>query len=319
MDDELYSFLWVCIAVWALDRFLRLMRTIYFGVIPRFMKGVKARATYDDSSEIIRLDVTDILPKKDITPGHYYYLYTPGDVTGYQSHPFTLCSWMRSTPADSHAPSATEDDKEIQISTGGSSTTSNDVAHCLLIRPYNGFTSRLQKRLQKSANSDSAAAITVFLEGPYGHKTDLKAFSDVLILIGGNGVTSAISHSNHLLATRNTTVHVVWAVQEPSLVENVLSHELNEAINNPRFDLLVYKTRGSDEKATSGTACPYAVDHGRPDIEATIRDAREKCTRDLAVVTCGPTRMADSCRAAVVEILGESGPRVEYYNESLGW
>lgn len=319
MDDELYGFLWVCIAVWAFDRLLRLARTIYFGVIPRFMKGNKAHATYNESAEIIRLDVTNMLPNKDITPGRYYYLYTPGDITGYQSHPFTLCSWMRSASGVSNAPSVTDDDKEVQTSTGRGSPDEADTAHSLLIRPYNGFTSRLQKRLTKSSEP-AFSDITVFLEGPYGHKTDLRAFSDVLIIVGGNGITSAISHSNFLLPTLNTSVHVVWAVQRFGLVEDVCQNELKEAISDPQFNLVVYKTRDSAGKPeTPASGASYAVLHGRPDIEATIREARQKCTKNLAVVTCGPTRMADSCRAAVVEVLGENGPRVEFYNEALGW
>jgi hypothetical protein len=83
---------------------------------------------------------------------------------------------------------------------------------------------------------------------------------------------------------------------------------------------VVYETRRASagvEKTASTASRP--VKCGRPDIEATIREARRKCARNLAVVTCGPPRMADACRAAVVEVLGESGPGVEFYNEAFGW
>ena len=298
---------------------MRLARTAYLGLIPRFLKGIKATATYDDAAEIIRLDVTDLLSNKDITPGYYYYLYAPGDIQGYQSHPFTLCSWRQTASSNLHASPIIEDDKDSQP-TSIASSSSDNITHSLLIRPYRGFTGRLQKKLMKSPDHNPSSKLTVVLEGPYGCALDLMSFSDVLIIAGGSGITAAISHSNFLLPTRNTSVHVVWAVQHSNLVDNICDHELKEAINDPRFDLVVYETRKANadaEKMASPVSRP--VHQGRPDIEATIRDARQKCAKNLAVVTCGPPRMADACRAAIVAVLGESGPGVEFYNEALGW
>jgi NAD(P)H-flavin reductase len=288
------------------------------------MKGIKATATYDDAAEIIRLDVTDLISNKNITPGYYYYLYAPGDIQGYQSHPFTLCSWRQTTSPSTQAISATtEDDKETKTqpsSTSSSSSNDDTITHSLLIRPYRGFTGRLQKKLTQSSSPNPSTNLTVFLEGPYGCALDLSTFSDVLIIAGGSGITAAISHANFLLPTRNTAVHVVWAVQYSSIVDNICEHELKEAVSDENFDLVVYETRkASADVEKIGSTASRAVQHGRPDIEATIREARRKCARNLAVVTCGPPRMADACRAAVVRVLGESGPGVEFYNEALGW
>lgn len=324
-EGELNGFLWCCVAIWAFDRFMRLMRTAYLGLVPRFLKGFKATATYDDAAEIIRLDVTDLLPNNNITPGYYYYLYAPGDIQGYQSHPFTLCSWRNTTSASTQAISTAEDDKETKTqpsSTSSSSSLSDTITHSLLIRPYRGFTGRLQKKLTQSSSDNPSTNLTVFLEGPYGCALDLRSFSDVLIIAGGSGITAAISHANFLLPTRNTAVHVVWAVQHSGIVDNICEHELKEAMNDSKFELVVYETRKASadvEKVASLSTASRAVQHGRPDIEAMIREARGKCAKNLAVVTCGPPRMADACRAAVVQVLGESGPGVEFYNEALGW
>jgi len=304
---------------------MRLARTAYLGLIPRFAKGTKATATYDDAAEIIRLDVTDLLSSKTITPGYYYYLYAPGEIQGYQSHPFTLCSWRQTAIPSIQAVSATEDEKENTSqpsSISSSSPSTNNITHSLLIRPYRGFTGRLRNKLMKSPDPNFSTNLAVFLEGPYGCALDLRSFSDVLIIAGGSGITAAISHSNFLLPTGNTSVHVVWAVQHSSLVDNICENELKEAIGDPRFDLVVYETRkvsADVEKMASTSTASRAVRYGRPDIGATIREVRQKCKRNLAVVTCGPPRMADACRAAVVEVLGESGPGVEFYNEAMGW
>jgi NAD(P)H-flavin reductase len=299
---------------------MRLARTAYLGLIPRLLKGIQATATYDNAAEIIRLDVTELLSRKVITPGHYYYLYAPSDIQGYQSHPFTLCSWRQTAGSSLQTSPVSDDDKDSHLSSIASSSR-DDVTHSLLIRPYRGSTGRLQKKLMESLDHNSSSKLTVFLEGPYGCALDLRSFSEVLIIAGGSGVTAAISHSNFLLPTRSTSVHVVWAVQHSGLVDNICEHELKEAINDPRFDLVVYETRkaSADAEKIAASTASRPVHHGRPDIEATIRDARQKCAKNLAVVTCGPPRMADACRAAIVAVLSESGPGVEFYNEALGW
>ena len=173
----------------------------------------------------------------------------------------------------------------------------------------------------KSPDPNFSTNLAVFLEGPYGCALDLRSFSDVLIIAGGSGITAAISHSNFLLPTGNTSVHVVWAVQHSALVDNICEHELKEALNDPKFDLVVYETRkvSADVEKMASPTTTRAVRYGRPDIGATIREASRNCARNLAVVTCGPPRMADACRAAIVEVLGESGSDVEFYNEALGW
>lgn len=83
--------------------------------MPRFTKGVKATATYDRTTEMVRLDITDFMPENRVVPGLYYYLYMPAGLRGYESHPFTLCSWRRSgsTPT---SPTHSINDKEVEAS-----------------------------------------------------------------------------------------------------------------------------------------------------------------------------------------------------------
>jgi NAD(P)H-flavin reductase len=337
---ELNGFLWLCIAIWSFDRFLRLARVTYLGLIPRFAKGKKVTATYDPSADIIRLDVTALLPNNPIKPGEYYYLYAAAGIQSYQSHPFTLCSWQKTTSTESSQPfssPATEEDiktpQPTTLSTSPSpsnSTPTPKTNHTLLIRPHTGFTASLKVRLNPSPRD-----ITILLEGPYGRSIDLRPFTDVLFLVGGSGLTAAISHLSYLLPSQQNkrmNVHLVWAVPNASLVDNVCENELAAAVREPRFTMTVYETRvGSDgsenDEKTSGignaSSCSYRVLRGRPDFASTIRDARRNCIGNaLAVVSCGPPRMADACRGAVMEVLGDEGagrPGVEFFNEAMAW
>jgi NAD(P)H-flavin reductase len=347
---ELNGFLWLCIAIWSFDRFLRLARVTYLGLIPRFAKGKKVTAIYDPSADIIRLDVTALLPNKTIEPGEYYYLYAACGIKSYQSHPFTLCSWQKPTTTiessqTSPSPTTEEDAKKPQpttLSTSPSpsnSTPAPKTNHTLLIRPHTGFTASLKAGLNPSPRD-----ITILLEGPYGRSIDLRPFTDVLFLVGGSGITAAISHLSYLLPSQNKRMnaHLVWAVPNASLVDNVCENELAAAVREPSFRMTVYQTRGAESlgsselekndadgkefpypRGKSSSATAYTLLQDRPDFFSAIRDARRDCVGpSLAVVSCGPPRMADACRRGVVQILGDDegkGPGVEFFNEAMGW
>lgn len=324
--DKYNGCLWPCVAIWCLDRLVRLGRIVYQSVIPRCAKGVKAVATFDKRSEMIRLDITDFFHKSQVVPPvQFYYVYTPGALKGYESHPFTLCSWNRLGPSLSSSPQGSLDiDPEKQITSMfqpvEETILSDQLSHSFLIRPYGGFTERLRDKINASHEKAGSSEITVFIEGPYGNTMDLSHYSDVLIIAGGSGITAAVSHAYHLLATGNTTIRLAWAVPQRHLVDNVCENELAAIVRNRRFYLDVYLTSGAAEDPEKPAGIPpYAVHFGRPDIYAVMRDARQKCTSDLAVVTCGTPAMADVCRAGVVRLLGENGANVAYFNETMLW
>lgn len=319
--------MWPCVAVWVFDRALRYGRMIYTSVLPRFRKGIKASVAYDASSEMLRLDVTKFFPDNPPEPGLFYFVYMPWALRGYESHPFTLCSW-RSAETDSDIDSPTsgsDDEKHVTRSAiSGSATVSSGVKHSFLIRPYGGFTERLRNGATSKTTIESGVAgemqeETIFLEGPYGVKLDLSKYSDVLIVAGGSGITAAISHTFHLLQSGKTKIRVSWAVPQRHLVDDICNNELAAAMRHPRFAMDVHVTSGPELKLEDWHSEPYTVAYGRPDVYEIMRNVRKSCASSLAVVTCGPPAMSDSCRAAVVRLLKEPEPDVGYYNESMMW
>ncbi|KAI5362386.1 putative FAD-binding 8, ferric reductase, NAD binding domain-containing protein [Septoria linicola] len=325
---QFYGFLWPCIAMWALDRVLRFARTFKAGLLPQLTKKAKATAAYDEKTKMIRLDVTGFLDDK-IVPGLFYYVYVPKSIRGYESHPFTLCSWRR----DSTTLHSSEKN-EVTIS------SPPPVAHTFLIRPYecSSFTGCLQKRLQTATDAGASASskqISVLLEGPYRQKLDLSSFSDVLSICGGSGITPVISHAHYLLSANTTTkIHIHWAVPQREFVDDVVANELAAVIRSDRIELTVYLASGSsrtperampegdlivEPKANPVNEPRYRLLYGRPDIEAIMVQSRAGASESLAVVSCGPPSMADTSRAAVAKVLKEGGPHVQFYNETLTW
>ena len=320
-------FVWPCVAFWALDRLIRLARIIYSSVLPRLLKNVRATATYDKQSEMIRLDVTDFIRHSELSPGLFYYIYAPGALRGYESHPMTLCSWSHkvpSSPGVSSVPSLTDDKDHIEAEgttySLSSLEDSENVSHSFLIRPYQGFTGRLREKITASTEAQASCQITVLLEGPYGRVLDLTTYSNVLTIVGGSGITAAVSHTNKLLRTESTAVKIVWAVPQRHLVDDVAQHELGSVLGHPRLDMEVYLTEGAivEDKALEPQG-PYRIHFGRPNILAAMTDARRKCSTSLAIVSCGTPPMSDACRRAVVELLKEPGAGVGYFDETMTW
>lgn len=352
-DGEFNYFIYPCISMWLVDRLLRIWRVTKLSIRPWWKNGTRATATYHSDSDTIRLDVTDLLLKqRQIVPGQYYFLYVPAGLRGYESHPFTLCSWRPaaaleigddsatpSSPLDGSSdepeePKSDDEDEETQVGLLSKQNRPLKVAHTFLIRPYEGMTRRLRNRLLSNASSPESPAspqqMTVLLEGPYGDNLDLSSYSDVLFICGGAGIVTAISHS-HYLQEKVTKVHIVWAVPQCHLPDEVCSNELASVIQNGTVRMTVYLTGSKSQpdedreiemeklRDESEESPPYEVKLGRPHVEEVMRQYRQRASQSLAIVTCGTAQMSDTCRKAVVRILAEEGVYVGYYNQTLMW
>lgn len=66
------AYLWPVVAVWAFERLARFLRVLAISV---FAGGMgKARLSWDEAANIVRIDATDILAKLNPKPGNTYYL-----------------------------------------------------------------------------------------------------------------------------------------------------------------------------------------------------------------------------------------------------
>ena len=294
-------------------------------MLPRFLKGVKATATYDRDADMIRLEVSTFLRNQGLTPGVFYFIYMPSELRGFESHPFTLCSWRRrshpSTPSLVTDSPSFEKEVEAGVRSISDNSSTGELCHSFLIRPCEGFTRRLKNKIVAAQHEISLYQLTVLLEGPYGKQHNLSSYSDVLIIVGGSGITAAISHAHTLVPAGSTNVHIHWAVPQKKLADDVCDHELEALVGSPRLDLVVYLTSGDaiSEADKSPDETRYAIRYGRPDIRAIMMEARQKCAQDLAVVDCGTRQMTDVCRSVAVDLLGEQGPALGYYPETMLW
>ena len=151
-------------------------------------------------------------------------------MTWWESHPFTLVHWTEEAVA---SPSLVEESSGAKGSTTVTSiVSSNSVIdkYSLLIRPYAGYTSRLRRSLRKQSGPVNKKFL---LEGPYGHSPNLNRFTDVYFLIGGSGVSIAITSIYDILKNNtNARINLIWSSRTPGLIDTVLERELAMAIRS---------------------------------------------------------------------------------------
>jgi ferredoxin-NADP reductase len=277
-NGEYNPYILPCVGVWVFDRALRLGRLGYLN----FFK-FQASAKYNKDADIVHVTV----PVRGLLrprAGTYYFLYSLNGLKFWESHPFTLMSWQT-----------------VQAE------NTKDSIHELsfLFRPRDSFTARLRNHVsQKSDNHNEAGTsqlqIRVAVEGPYGHPFDVSHYPSVLMVVGGTGVTVALSHIRmlHEIVERSgmsgipiRRVQLVWAVRHLSIFEDIYQHELLSWGTSVRFssqiklDIEIYVT-GNDGStpALSATKDAKIEEFSQANLEASGIDDKGNAASKFPVL-----------------------------------
>ncbi|RMZ67861.1 ferric reductase like transmembrane component [Pyrenophora seminiperda CCB06] len=325
-NGEWNIFIWPCVSIWIFDRVMRIGRILAFN---RFPFRTDAVVTYDSDSNLIRMEVDGssnlVAPK----PGTYYYIHVLDNVLyAHQNHPFTLAyiSSDVDTPSTTPLPPLMErssplspfSDAGDQLEVLLPSNTSNAPPKLVfLIRPYDGFTSRI-----KSHCLLYPTKLRVLIEGPYGHTIPLQNFTNILFVVGGTGIAVPLSHLARILSSSSPVqnVKIIWAIREHSFLA-VAFRDFCGLLSDDRLELEVHVTReeAKDDVLGEDMKNVRIMTH-RPDVHTAIEEAaRDAGQQSLAIVACGPALMADQARQASVRLLGKGYRDVEYFEESFKW
>ena len=320
--------------------------------------NTRAEATFDPDTNVVRVEVPCSSSVYEPKAGTYFYLMVVDQANFWESHPFTLAgvaqgSSSRSgtgeeTPLLSPMGSVEEEGRELVQQTSSPGQRGDDKHMVFLIRPYDDFTLRLRDRA--AAWWPKAANPRVLVDGPYGHTRPLHRFSRVVFVVGGSGIVVPLSYlrsgkSSSQRMYRDVRVH--WSVREPALARDVLSRDLEGLDCCENIDVSVYLTGASsssgfelpqEEQATDAQdgECKMkkrcldrrlnasdAIRDAAADLEDEdeVKNGGSGSTASLAIVACGPAKMADEARRAAGEIMGRmrGRVRVEYFEESFQW
>ncbi|RAL15780.1 ferric reductase family protein [Aspergillus homomorphus CBS 101889] len=356
-DHGYWTYLWPAVAMWVMDRVLRLVRLLYCNIHVRVNAGnrilyTKSLASYDHSADVIRLEVAPGSKRLCPTPGQYYYLYQPFRLTGWESHPFTLGHWFYEADYKdaSPTPPLAKGDHSIDVTQvpllSDSSSESTHTAEELQlkrdaprglklvfwVRPYDGWTRQLRDQCMRSPTLSIDK--TILLEGPYGDQFPLWNYESVLLVAGGTGIAAIIPYIHeHILrtvedpeqaASQTRDMQLVWVARQASFIRQIAARELAPALTRDDFRASFYSTekRNPHEHDRVESMDDLDIAQGRPNVESLVlahAHAAQLSESSVAVLVCGPVALADQTRAAVHLALKRGYKGIRYVEESFSW
>ncbi|EGX92318.1 ferric-chelate reductase [Cordyceps militaris CM01] len=300
--------------IWIFDRVMRTVRAAAFHPLSW---GSQAHASYFPTADIVQLRVpVEWYSLRRPSPGTFFYLTVLSDVKSrVQSHPFTVAAVMTTKgPVDAGERTAllgptNGSGQDFRMKPGGPSASIH-----FLIRPYNGFTAQLRELAQETKS------FKVLVEGPYGTNHPLQTYNQVVFIVGGTGIVTAISYLPCLTggSKRKPIVGLHWAVREPAFANMVLEQYFGDALQSDNLSVTLHASRCLDLQPSFSTRVSQLM--GRPSTSAIIAAAAAATRRGrLAVVACGPEAMLDDARLGVVRALETATGAIDYFQDSFAW
>ncbi|EKM76674.1 hypothetical protein AGABI1DRAFT_78091 [Agaricus bisporus var. burnettii JB137-S8] len=328
---EVAQFVWPAMALWALDRFIRMCRLAISFFAKKHESGRKI------SSE----------PKVEILPGHLIRLTTPTPKF-FHWRPgqtaYLILPQISRTPFEGHP---------FTISTIDTKSSHNSELK-FLIQSRKGFTRRLH-------NSDISKSIgTVLIDGPYSSPPRLVGYDSVLLIAGGSGVSftlplllDLLERSKSGMACRRLTFvwtvrqleHIVWIEDDllgalkdipPNLSLNIhifAASNQNDIEEDPEKLDDTGSTAEKENGTESGIHEGYHGSHRilslpmikvhqeRADLPTFIKNEVAQAHDCMSVNVCGSEKLNSAVRESIrtprmVDIL-RGGPTISLHVESF--
>ena len=198
-----------------------------------------------------------------------------------------------------------------------------------LIRPYKGLTASLRDAIRQEPTR--TREMMVLVEGPYGDTAPVTDYDSVLLIAGGSGISAVLSYLRGCVASsarhRPRYVRLVWTVRQAAFARSVLDVDLRQLAASAgdalRIDVHVTgHGRGKDHDSQSdwqeARTARVTVHRGRPDAAAIVAEEAADAVGRLAVLACGPARLADDARRAAVRAVGGGHGGLGYFEEQFG-
>jgi len=312
--------------------------------------GSESRMTYDETTDVIRLEVTPSTQLQFI-PGDYYFLYQPFRLSGWENHPFTVgaTSYEVGTARPPSQASLGKPDEPLDDSllplipktqdnnqeTMDRLPQKQNAARLKLIfwiRPYDGWTQQLRQQCLQSKSQPVDA--TILLEGPYGHNFPLWRYESVLMIVGGTGIAAAVPYlQDHLRRsgdgpqpinedTRIRDIELVWTARQSALLRDIARGELAPVLAREDFRASFYTTGASVEPPQDIHEFGCTIQTGRPHLQSLImsRACDASVTGvSLVILVCGPAGMAEEARAVTHLAMRRGYRTIKYVEEIFAW
>ncbi|KAL8748224.1 MAG: hypothetical protein Q9184_007491, partial [Pyrenodesmia sp. 2 TL-2023] len=297
----LTNYVYITIAFWFLERFIRLWKIIYRNI------GLRSstRVTVEALPEACRVTY-ELKRPWDIRPGCHVYAHFPTLTWSLSSHPFSI-AWYDTRPTpyrsleDEKLPSSTQDlDAPLPARTTTSIT--------LVMSKKDGMTAKLHAKAR--ASPTGIITIRGFIEGPYGGQESLHSYGTVLLFAGGVGITHQLSHVRDLLQSYNDStsavrkIVLIWTVRSQDAFDWVHPW-MTEIFKMPHrrqvLKVLLFVTKPRQAGDIVSRSNQVQMYGGRCKPGKIVEEEFEKRAGAMAVTVCGPGAFADEVRAAARE------------------
>jgi predicted ferric reductase len=286
--EQLKVFLIPGLAVWFIDRAIRLGRTamLHYNFLPSGHMGFSAapaKITFfkdDVTGDVVRLDFDH--PQDAWSVGQHFYITFP-ESSIWQSHPFT----------------------PLSLPVYGADTQ----RHSYIFRAKKGETRKIAelsaKRAARSTDHEESfeglmgdAKLSVLLTGPYGEQTmrDLGTDTNVLCVAGGTGITYVLPVLLDIASrpqNRDRKLSLIWVVRHRGDIDWVAPElaVLKQKCRNLRTSIHIYVTRAAEDATHD------------PEVPTTSEKATGNgCSKEMQI-----TSASDSSSASVSSALSVHG------------
>ncbi|KAG1731750.1 ferric reductase NAD binding domain-containing protein, partial [Suillus lakei] len=349
--------IWPSFVIWALDRFIRVVRLVVFN---HSYFGFKSGAgTMDAATELLSDDVVRLRlcrpPHFHWSPGQTAYLIMPSVSTlPFEAHPFTIASFDSSLL--STATAGAQSSSEIL---GSSAPFWKELV--FLVNVQGGFTRKLKEVAAKKEN------VKVFVDGPYGPSPDLGSYDTSVLVAGGSGVSYTLPVFLNIIErvrkgkSSCTRVVFIWSIRGAEYVqwiEEALIKAVELAPPSLTVSIRLFIT-GSSSTAQSNSSKEdnstlasssekkgspehivtrrdslsssflslrgVKMEAGRPNLDALLKEEVSVTSGRMSVSVCGSQGIARAVRHALrFPVSGPSsilsgGPSVTLHVESFGY
>jgi predicted ferric reductase len=295
---ERYGFKWgyeiwvfVAIALWALERLARLLRAGLAG-----MKTATVSMVDGGNGEYLRVDVENTWAEG------VAYLYFP--TLGWrvwENHPFSIASsfWTENLEQDD-AEKGLRDGVEVLSDPAARKQPSSRTKVTMAIRVRSGMTARLAARASAAGGS---VRIPIFLEASYhssaGH--ELTQCTRILCIAGGVGL-SAVLPVLHRYGNR--PARLCWGIRNEALA-SVFKDETDRLPASVHVETHVGSRMDVNSIITQELTASCGPEDRGP----------------MGVMVCGPPGMADDVRNAICRLARESAVQrgLVFVDETFSW
>lgn len=312
MDFSGIEWVYAALAIWIVDRLVRVIRISFTGLPKAQLKLV--------GSDLIRVTIPKASSFWQAKPGQYVFLSFLHPLCFWQSHPFTVMD-----------------------------SCSKDGEIVVIFKHKKGITRMLRNHLDRH---NGEVSMRLAVEGPYGHSSPAQRFDNVLLLAAGTGLPGPIAHAISLgktsAANGKAQVQLVAAVKGLDMLKAYMPELM--VLKDLNVDLQIYDTqprstrsvteastekedepadkasfgeKGYEQVSTIAESIPeldFAKIHlGRPDVKQLLNECAKQ-TGKTAIVSCGPPAFVDLARNEAARVVVENPASViEYFEEYQAW